>query len=380
MSQNGQITSFPNGFANGLAVRGLPLLQSYPGTVYWLSNAPVPPGTPPVIGGSDGNPGTYNKPFRTLAGALLQMAQNAGDILMVKPGHREAISNATTAALNVAACAVIGMGVGNSRPTFVFDTAATANIPLRAQAVTLQNLLFVANFADVASFITAATASATTSTIGTLNGVPTFTAVAIGGGTFYPGMGLSGTGVLPGTVILRQLTGATGGIGTYEVSLSQTVTSTTITGTTTDFCIDNCEFRDTTSILNALTVFTTSATANTCDGFQFTNNIVKSLGTTAATTALKTTVAIDRLLIADNKGCSAVLNDTAALLAAGAAQLTNFYLLRNFWERPSTSSTGGTIVSGSGNAWTGMASDNRWFGADASSQIWISTGHGTSFG
>mgnify|MGYP001583705586 FL=1 len=377
------MTNYPGGFANGLSVRGQPLLQSQPGSFYWVSNSrTIPPG---AVGGSDGNPGTFTKPFSTLAGALLQCQQGAGDIIFIKPGHREAISNATATALNVSGTAVIGLGSGNRRPTLVFDTAATANIPVRACGIALQNLLLIANFADVASLFTAATvATGTTSTItaaaSAAGGVPTFTAVAIGAGTFYPGMSLSGTGVLPGTIILRQLTGTTGGIGTYEVSLNQTVASTTISGITPDFAIENCEIRDTTSVLNALTVFTASGTANACDGFYFCNNRVKSLGTTAATTAIKTTVGQDRWKICGNFGVSAVLNDTAAMLAAGAGQLTALEIAYNVWERPSTSTTGGNMVSGSGNAWTGMAYDNRFTNADATSGIWIATGHGTAFG
>jgi hypothetical protein len=376
------MTNYPNGFAQGVSVRGLPLLQTNAGNVFFLGNSRILRSGGVVS--SDTNPGTLTKPLRTLSAALTACTQGAGDIIMVLPGHREAISSATVAALNVAGVAIVGLGYGSSRPTFVFDTATTANLPLRAANMSIQNCVFVANFAAVASYITAAYATATTSTIATaansLSSVPTLNVVAVGTGTFYPGMALSGTGVLPGTIIMRQLTGTTGGIGTYEVSLDQTVSSTTITGCTTDFAIENCEFRDTTSALNALTVFTASAGANCCDGFYFVGNKVSSLGTTAATTAIKTTVAIDRLTICDNFGCSAVLNDTAALLSAGAAQLTNFELARNKWERPSTSSTGGTIVSGTGNAWTGMAYDNYWFGADATSQIWISTGHGTAFG
>lgn len=377
------MTNYPGGFANGLSVRGMPLLQSQPGSFYWLSNSrTIPAG---CVAGSDGNPGTFTKPFSTLAGALLQCQHGAGDVIFVKPGHREAISNATVTALNIAGVAVIGLGSGNRRPTLIFDTAATANIPVRAAGVAIQNLLLIANFADVASLFTAATvATGTTSTITAAasapGGVPTFNAVAIGAGTFYPGMALSGTGVLPGTIILRQLSGTTGGIGTYEVSLNQTVASTTISGITPDFAIESCEIRDTTSVLNALTVFTASGTANACDGFYFCNNRVKSLGTTAATTALKTTVGQDRWVVCGNFGVSAVLNDTAALLACGAAQMTALEIGENVWERPSTSTTGGGIVSGSGNAWTGMAYGNYFYTADGSAAIWISTGHGTAFG
>jgi hypothetical protein len=43
-------------------------------------------------------------------------------------------------------------------------------------------------------------------------------------------MQISGTGVTAGTRIVAQLTGTTGGAGTYTVSASQTVTSTAMTG------------------------------------------------------------------------------------------------------------------------------------------------------
>jgi hypothetical protein len=42
-------------------------------------------------------------------------------------------------------------------------------------------------------------------------------------------MTLSGTGVTAGTTITAQLTGTTGGAGTYTVSASQTVASTSMT-------------------------------------------------------------------------------------------------------------------------------------------------------
>lgn len=48
-------------------------------------------------------------------------------------------------------------------------------------------------------------------------------------GTIGIGQYISGTNVQPGTKILEQLTGTTGGAGTYRVNTSQTVSSTTIT-------------------------------------------------------------------------------------------------------------------------------------------------------
>lgn len=302
-----QASNFPRGFTTGLTLRGMPLLQMQPGRMLWVGNSTTL--APGEVAGSNGNNGTFYRPYATIQFALDRCQANHGDIIVVKPGHAETIADATTLQLNKAGVAIIGLGAGSSRPRLTFTTATTANIPVTAANISLQNLLFIANFADIASFMTA--------------------------------------------------TGTT---------------------TPTDFSIERCEFRDTSSILNALTVFTGNATANSCDGFRFIHNRVSSLGTTAATTAIKLGSNTDRVTITDNYGNSAVLNDTAALLAAGAAQLTNVDLGRNVWQRPNTSSTGGSFVSGSGNAWTGMAYDNYFYQVDASAGIWISTGHGTAFG
>jgi hypothetical protein len=58
----------------------------------------------------------------------------------------------------------------------------------------------------------------------------TLTVSAISAGSIFPSMQISGTGVTAGTRIVAQLTGTTGGTGTYTVSASQTVTSTAMTG------------------------------------------------------------------------------------------------------------------------------------------------------
>lgn len=368
------ITNFPQGFAAGLSVRGMPLLQMQPGEVFWVNNSSVL--NAGQRGGSNSNRGTFLDPFATLDFALSSCVQGRGDIIFIGAGHAESIPDAATLMLDCAGVAIVGLGAGTLRPTFTFTTATTANVPLRSANMSIQNCLFVANFADIASLITAIRASSATSTIsGT-----TFTAVGAVTGAFYPGMVLRGTGVTPGTFIRQQLTGATAGIGTYEVYPSQTVSSATITGTTPDFAIENCAFRDLTSVLNALTVFTGNATTNSCDGFSFTNNRVSSLGTTAATTAIVMASATDRMNISGNFGCSAILNDTAAILAAGALNMTNFLFANNIWERPNTSSTGGSFISTSGTAWTGHAANNLLYQVDNSAGIWIATGTGGAFG
>lgn len=74
-------------------------------------------------------------------------------------------------------------------------------------------------------------AAATNSVTGYItNNVLTVTAVL--SGTLYPGTILSGNNTATSTTIISQLTGATGGVGTYSVSIGEQATSSgTISGT-----------------------------------------------------------------------------------------------------------------------------------------------------
>lgn len=88
-------------------------------------------------------------------------------------------------------------------------------------------------FADLGNgTISAAAAGATVaaaSVTGSIAGT-TLTVTAVGSGALVGGQSLTGTGVVTGTQIVSQLTGTTGGVGTYSVNNSQTVASTTIAG------------------------------------------------------------------------------------------------------------------------------------------------------
>ncbi len=78
----------------------------------------------------------------------------------------------------------------------------------------------------LASFVVPVSASVTASISGT-----TMTVSVVGSGTLAPNQLITGTGVLTNTRIVSQITGPTGGTGTYTVNQSQTVSSTTITAT-----------------------------------------------------------------------------------------------------------------------------------------------------
>ena len=155
-SQLTTASNFPAGF-NNVTIRGIPLTQAHPGQVFWVSNAT--PTLPGQIGGSDGNPGTFNAPFSTLDYAVGRCTASRGDIIFVKPGHAETYSAASALALDIAGVAVIGLGQGSLRPTFTCDTVNTTPIVVSAANVSIVNCLFVANFLTIAAAIHASTAS-----------------------------------------------------------------------------------------------------------------------------------------------------------------------------------------------------------------------------
>ena len=374
------MSNFNGGFTDGISIRGVPLAVTHPGKVFWVGNAPQAM-LQNQQNASNGNNGSFNSPWSTLLYALTQTQQGRGDVIMIKPGHRETIADASTLIFNCNGVAIIGMGSGATRPTFTFTTATTANIPVRSANMTVYNCLFISNFADVASVFTGIRGSSATSTIADAGGgYGLLTTVGAVTGAFWPGASVMGTGVSKGTYIVSQVSGTAQGIGTYLVYPTQTVSSTTITAGTHDFVVDTCEFRDSSSVLNFLTVFTGNATANSCDGLVLKNSKIASLGTTAATTAIVLTSATDRAQVLSNFGCWAVLNDTAAILATGANNMTNFEFGNNVLERPNTSSTGGSFVSTSGTAWTGHAYNNLMYQVDNTAGIWIATGTGGAFG
>jgi len=64
---------------------------------------------------------------------------------------------------------------------------------------------------------------------GSISGT-TMTVTAVTSGTITVGAGASGTNVSNGTQVMQQFSGTTGGIGTYQVNISQTAASGTING------------------------------------------------------------------------------------------------------------------------------------------------------
>ncbi len=292
-------SSYPNGIS-GLTLRGVPIFQAQPGETWFVNNSSVL--AKGGIGGSNGNPGTYQKPFSTIEYAISRCTASRGDTIFVMPGHAETISTAAILTLDIAGVAIVGLGIGSLRPRLTFSAAA-ANIPVTAANVTVKNILHIANFADVVSAYTA-----------------------------------------------------------------------TGTATPTDFVVEDCEFRDTSSILNFLKTVSGNATANSMDGFGYINNKVFGLATTAASQAVIIAAATNRTTYKDNFVVYPVLNDTAALVDFGANNQLNLDMGRNKVFRPSTSTTGGSLFSGGSTGSTGYVYDNYSWHLDNSAGLLAPTG------
>jgi hypothetical protein len=122
------MSNFPKGFNAGVSVRGLPVLNTYGGNIYWVDSGSGVTGA-----------GTFERPDATLAAALDRCTASNGDIIMVKPGHAETL----TAQLDfdVAGTAILGLGTGNLRPTLTIN-GAIDGVDISAANTLLGNVIF----------------------------------------------------------------------------------------------------------------------------------------------------------------------------------------------------------------------------------------------
>lgn len=129
-----KMSNFPGGFANGLTVRGVAVLNSYPRNIWWVDS----------VNGSDGNRGTFSAPYASLAFVLATASGvvGAGDIVVVKAGHTETISGAGTITQSVAGVSVVGLGTGNNRPVITWS-ATTSTWAMSAANCSVENIVGV---------------------------------------------------------------------------------------------------------------------------------------------------------------------------------------------------------------------------------------------
>jgi len=135
------MSNYPNGFLDGVTIRGVPITQMHSGEVFWVNNSTsvVAKG---AIGGSNGNKGTYTQPFSTIDYAIGRCQASRGDIIAVMPGHAETLASAGAITCDVIGVAIVGLGHGSARPIITF-THIDADIEVDAANVTISNIKFV---------------------------------------------------------------------------------------------------------------------------------------------------------------------------------------------------------------------------------------------
>ena len=131
-------SNYPGGFAQGVTIRGMPVLSSYPGTVFWVDS----------VNGSNGNSGTFDRPFSTIDYAVGRCTASRGDIICAKAGHVETVTAAAGVAMDVAGVATVtdpitGLSVrarmfydGNTATNFVALDALYGTQVLNGQLAT----------------------------------------------------------------------------------------------------------------------------------------------------------------------------------------------------------------------------------------------------
>lgn len=140
------LTRFPNGISSfGVPVfgTGSPTIPITLGN-YWFVNG--------AIGTDDPAFGTEkDKPFDTIDYAIGKCS--AYDVIIVAPGHTETISKAGGITADVTGITIVGLGTGLKRPLVTMDTAATTTVAVSAASVTIDNIIFSANYADIATAV-----------------------------------------------------------------------------------------------------------------------------------------------------------------------------------------------------------------------------------
>jgi len=143
------ISNYPGGFLNGVLIRGVPIVNTYSGMVYWVSSTT----------GSNGNHGkTHQKPFATIDYAVGRCAASKGDIILVMPGHTETVATAGAIACDVAGISIMGLGSGADRPTLTFS-ATDATMTVSAASISIENILIKPSIDSVVSPIVVSAAN-----------------------------------------------------------------------------------------------------------------------------------------------------------------------------------------------------------------------------
>lgn len=158
------------------------------------------------------------------------------------------------------------------------------------------------------------------------------------------------------------------------LSIAAAITLTTAV----DIWLVNCEFRDTSSVLNFLNIVKSTGAANTVDGLTLLDNRWLGLGTTSVNSFILSANDIDRAVWLRNY---VKLNRTAtaAVLATiSAGILTGLECRWNIAISQQTADTGGGFINVGGTTSTGVVANN-YLGDLSTTDLFVTTSVGLSF-
>ena len=182
----------------------------------------------------------------TFFGPTSQEAQLAGNYFLgydnstVKPGYlmfwqyNVAPVAAYVRGGDVSAIGLTALQAINGSLAIIIDGVTKTAVAL--------NLTGVGSFSAAAALIaTGLTLAGPTQGIvtGSISGTTLTVATVTSGAIAFNNQPIAGTGSLPGTIVTGQLTGTAGGVGTYSISPTQTVASTTLTSTLSPVFFDS---------------------------------------------------------------------------------------------------------------------------------------------
>lgn len=251
---------------------------------------------------NDGTPVVYT----TVALAVAQCVAARGDLILIAPGHTESISSSTSLTMSISGVQVVGLGVGSQRPIITLDTANTATINVTSNGVSFKNVVFVANFLNVAALFTLTTA--------------------------------------------------------------------------TDFQTLGCEVRDTSTVLNFVTMVVTGTTSNAADGLVIDSCKFFLLIATGATKLVSALGTNDRWTISNNYYITPTTGTGPVIPIATGKILTNFRMFKNVFNLVQTTGvTTGILITTDGTTNTGSIFDNYIQGLDATTEILVTASSGFTF-
>lgn len=147
--------------------------------------------------------------------------------------------------------------------------------------------------------------------------------------------------------------------------------------TASDFVLDNCEFRDTSSVLNFVAIVTTNTTSTNASGLKITNSTRIGAGATTNTTIVSMLGTNDRVTIKDNYFAHAAVTAAGLMIIATGKVVTNAIIDGNACNFVgATNTTTGILITTNGTTNSGIIRRNMVQSLDATSEILVTASSG----